>query len=74
MSTTEYALGTLLFTVHNDEFRTSKLSRIVIDETGTNYIFMIDNVFVEKKKHQVDRTKEGLFNKMVDRFSSRQQK
>jgi hypothetical protein len=73
MATTDFALNTIVFTVHDNEFRSSKIQRIVIDTTGTNYILLIDGQQVEKQAKQIDKTKEGLFNKMVDRFTARRQ-
>ncbi len=70
----DFALNTLVFTIHDNQFRSSKIARIVIDETGTNYMLKIDGVFVEKKKNEIDKSKELLFNKLVDRFTARQQK
>lgn len=71
---TTYALHSLVFTVHDNEFRSSKIKRIVIDETGTNYVLVIDGNPVEKKTEQIAKTKEDLFNQMVTRFSQRQNK
>lgn len=72
MSNTDFALNTLVFTVHDNEFRGAKIKRIVIDESGTNYVLIIDGQPVEKKKTEIDKTKEDLFNKMVVRFQQRQ--
>ncbi len=72
MSTTTYALHCIVFTVHNNEFRSSKIKRIVIDETGTNYILLIDGEAVEKKVNDIAKTKEELFNQMVIKFTARQ--
>lgn len=74
MSTTEFAITTLVFTIHENEFRTSKINRITIDASGTYYVLVIDGKNVEKSKNEIDRTKEGLYNKLVDRFTARQNK
>lgn len=66
---TEYPIGTLVFTVHNDEFRSAKIKRIVLDST-----LEIDGVNIERSKKQISRTKEQLFNNLVERFSARQKK
>lgn len=71
---TNYALNCLVFTIHDNEFRSSKIKRIVIDETGTNYILVIDGIQVEKKTDQIAKTKEDLFNQMVNKFTARQNK
>ena len=71
---TSYALNCLVFTVHDNEFRSSKIKRIVIDETGTNYVLTIDGNVVEKKTDQIAKTKEELFNQMVNKFAARQNK
>lgn len=71
MNNTDFALGTIVFTIHDNEFRSSKIKRIVIDENGTNYIMVIDGAPVERSKKEIDKTKEGLFNKLVDRHTAR---
>lgn len=70
----DFSLNTLVFTIHGNEFRSSKISRIVIDETGTNYILSIDGAQVEKNGREIDKTKEGLFNKLQDKFTARRNK
>jgi hypothetical protein len=74
MSNTDFALGTIVFTVHDNEFRSSKIKRIVIDENGTNYIMIIDGTPVERGKREIDKSKEGLYNKLVEKHAARQNK
>lgn len=70
----EYPIGTLVFTVHNNEFRTSKIKRVVIDNEGVHYVLTIDNINVERGSKEIAKSKELLFNKMVDRYTARQNK
>lgn len=74
MTDTQYKIGTLMFLMHNDEFRSAHIKRIVIDEMGSHYVFMVDGNFVEKSVKDIARTKEDLFNNLVNKFLARKQK
>lgn len=71
---TQYAIGTLMFLMHENEFRSARIKRIVIDETGQHYVFNVDNQVVEKSVKDIAKSKEDLFNLLVNKFAARQNK
>lgn len=72
--TPDFPLKTLVFTIHENEIRSARIDRIVLDEKGTNYMLEIDEKYVERSSNQIDKTKEDLFNKMVMRHVARKQR
>lgn len=68
---TQYRIGAVMFLIHNNEFRSGKIKRIVIDEQGQHYVFIIDNTPIERSVKEIAPTKEDLFNLLVDKHTAR---
>ena len=62
---TNYSLNTIVYLINDNKLRSSKILRIVTDSGGTNYIMNVDGIPVERSGKEIDKSPEGLLNKLL---------